>query len=105
VPQNQPEEVKMDNSTKGSGKPAASASEDVADRLKQKASEVVDSAQEKFGEAYDEVSARAVEAGDAVREYAHQAGGMLDESLKTRPIQTLIGAVAVGFVLGAIWKS
>ena len=95
----------MDNSTKASGKATASESENAAERLKQKASEAVDSAQEKFGEAYDEVSARAVKAGDAVRDRANQAVDTLDESLKTHPMSTLAGAVAVGFLLGAIWKS
>jgi ElaB/YqjD/DUF883 family membrane-anchored ribosome-binding protein len=39
-----------------------------------------------------------------VRDYANQAADKLDESLKERPMTTLIGAVAVGFLLGAIWK-
>jgi len=94
----------MDKPTKASGKSAAAGSEDQAGRLKQKAGEVVDAAQEKFGEAYDDVSTRAVEAGDAMRDYANEAANMLDESLKVRPLTTLAGAVAVGFLLGAIWK-
>lgn len=92
----------MNDSTKGSAKPASSASDDATERLKQKASEVVDSAQEKIGEAYDEVSARAVEARDAVRDYVSNAADILDESLKIRPNTTLAGAVALGFVLGLI---
>lgn len=94
----------MDNSTKAYGKEAASAAEDTAERLKHKASEVADRAQEKLGEAYDEVSARAGEARDAVRDYANQAADKLDDSLKNRPMTTLVGAVAIGFLLGAIWK-
>ncbi len=64
----------------------------------------MDAAQEKLGEAYDDVSARAVEVGDAMRDYANEAADMLDELLKIRPLTTLAGAVAVGFLLGAIWK-
>jgi len=52
----------------------------------------------------DEVSVRAREARDAVRDYANQAADKLDESIQQRPMSTLIGAVAVGFVLGALWK-
>jgi ElaB/YqjD/DUF883 family membrane-anchored ribosome-binding protein len=94
----------MDNATKASGKSAAARSEDQAGRLKQKAGEVVDAAQDKLEEAYDDVSTRAVEAGDAMRDYANEAANMLDESLKVRPLTTLTGAVAVGFLLGAIWR-
>lgn len=90
----------MENPTKASAKSA-----DQAERLKQKAGEVVDAAQEKLGEAYDDVSTRAVEVSDAVRDYANQAADKLDESLKARPLSTLAGAVAVGFLLGAIWKA
>jgi ElaB/YqjD/DUF883 family membrane-anchored ribosome-binding protein len=96
---NQPDEDEMDNATKASGK-----SEAQAERLKQKAGEVVDAAQEKLEEAYDDISTRAVEAGDAMRDYANEATNMLDQSLKVRPLSTLAGAVAVGFLLGAIWR-
>ena len=99
-----PLEDQMDNATKASSKSAAPGSEDQAGRLKQKAGEVVDAAQEKLGEAYDDVSTRAAEAGDAMRGYASEAADMLDESLKIRPLTTLAGAVAVGFLLGAIWR-
>ncbi len=65
---------------------------------------MADTAKEKIGEAVDEVQTRAKEAGDMVRDYANQAADKLDESLKTRPMTTLVGAMAVGFVLGALWK-
>jgi ElaB/YqjD/DUF883 family membrane-anchored ribosome-binding protein len=94
----------MDNTTKSYGNEAMSAAENAANRLKNKASEVADKAQEKMDEAIDEVSVRAKEARDAVRDYANQAADKLDESIQTRPMTTLIGAVAVGFVLGALWK-
>lgn len=64
----------------------------------------MDASQEKFGETYDDVSTRAAEVSDAMRDYANQAADMLDESLKVRPLSTLAGAVAVGFLLGAIWR-
>lgn len=94
----------VDNTTKSYGNEALSAAENAANRLKNKASEVADRAQEKVNEAVDEVSARTKEARDAVRDYANLAADKLDESIQTRPMSTLIGAVAVGFVLGALWK-
>jgi ElaB/YqjD/DUF883 family membrane-anchored ribosome-binding protein len=97
-------EDEMDNSTKAYGSEALAAAENAANRLKNKASEVADRASEKMDEAMDEVSVRAREARDAVRDYANQAADKLDESIQTRPMSTLIGAVAVGFVLGALWK-
>jgi ElaB/YqjD/DUF883 family membrane-anchored ribosome-binding protein len=97
-------EDEMDNTTKSYGNEAMSAAENAANRLKNKASDVADKAQEKMDEAIDEVSVRAKEARDAVRDYANQAADKLDESIQTRPMTTLIGAVAVGFVLGALWK-
>jgi ElaB/YqjD/DUF883 family membrane-anchored ribosome-binding protein len=47
---------------------------------------------------------RAREAGDAVRDYANQAADVLDDSIQNRPMTTLLGAIAFGFVLGALWK-
>ena len=94
----------MDNSTRSYSQNAASAAEDAATRLKTKAADMADRAQEKIEDAVDEVQARAKEARDTAREYANKAADKLDESLQTRPMTTLIGAVAVGFVLGALWK-
>jgi ElaB/YqjD/DUF883 family membrane-anchored ribosome-binding protein len=94
----------MDNSTRTYAQNTATAAEDAAARLKNKASDIADTAKERIGEAVDEVQTRAKEAGDMVRDYANQAADKLDESLKTRPMTTLVGAMAVGFVLGALWK-
>lgn len=94
----------MDNQMKAQTNEAMSAAEHAANRLKNKATEVADRASEKMDQAMDEVSVRAREARDAVRDYANQAADKLDESIQTRPMSTLIGAVAVGFILGALWK-
>ena len=48
---------------------------------------------------------KAEEAGASVREVAHNFGNALDDSLSKQPMTTLALAVAVGFILGAIWKA
>jgi ElaB/YqjD/DUF883 family membrane-anchored ribosome-binding protein len=66
---------------------------------------LVDRAAKRAGDAYDEVATRAQEAGDAARVYADRAVNTLDDVSKDQPMKTLLGTVAVGFVLGALWKS
>jgi len=94
----------MDNSTRTYAQNTSATAEEAAARLKNKATEMAETAKEKIGDAVDEVQTRAKEAGDMVLDYANQAADKLDESLKTRPMTTLVGAMAVGFVLGALWK-
>jgi len=83
---------------------AKDAAKDTASRLSDKAGDVMDRASEKAEEAYDEVAMRAREARDAVRDYGNQAADMLDDSIQNRPMTTIVGAIAFGFVLGALWK-
>ena len=83
---------------------AKEAAKDTANRLADKASDMIDRASERAGEAYDEMAVRAREGADAVRDYANRAADALDDSLQNRPMTTLLGAIAFGFVLGALWK-
>ena len=83
---------------------AKDAAKDTANRLADKASDVLDRASDRAQEAYDDMSDRAREATDAAREYANRAADALDDSIQNRPMTTLLGAVAFGFVLGALWK-
>ena len=46
---------------------------------------------------------RRMEAVEGVREVRDNIAHAIDKSLKTRPYTTLALAVAVGFLLGAIW--
>ena len=62
----------------------------VADRVEGYASSAADQAQE---------------AGQRVGEVAGNVKGAVDKSLKEQPMATLVVAAAVGFVLGALWKS
>jgi ElaB/YqjD/DUF883 family membrane-anchored ribosome-binding protein len=45
------------------------------------------------------------EAGERVQEVAGNIKGAFDKSVKDQPMATLAAAAAVGFVLGALWKS
>ena len=47
----------------------------------------------------------AYDAANAVREVTDNFGHALDDSLERQPITTIAMAVAVGFVLGALWKT
>ena len=69
-----------------------------------KASKMANRAEEKFERAADKASARVNEAGNAVREYGNQAVDKLEESVHDRPMATIAGAVALGFVLGVLLK-
>jgi|EndMetStandDraft_8_1072994.scaffolds.fasta_scaffold75721_2 ElaB/YqjD/DUF883 family membrane-anchored ribosome-binding protein len=48
---------------------------------------------------------RGREASRSVRDVADNFGTALDRSLERQPMTTLAMAVAVGFVLGALWKA
>lgn len=52
-----------------------------------------------------QVENAAHEAADAVREVTDNFGNALDNSLERQPMTTIAMAVAVGFVLGALWKT
>jgi ElaB/YqjD/DUF883 family membrane-anchored ribosome-binding protein len=45
------------------------------------------------------------EAGERIQEVAGNVKGAVDKSIKDQPMATLAAAAAVGFVLGALWKS
>jgi ElaB/YqjD/DUF883 family membrane-anchored ribosome-binding protein len=52
-----------------------------------------------------ELAERGREASRSVRDVADNFGSALDRSLERQPMTTLAMAVAVGFVLGALWKA
>ena len=68
------------------------------EELKGKAKQTFDTATDRMQEV----------AGDAKQQIQDAAGnvkGAVDQSLKDQPLTTLLMAAAVGFVIGAIWKS
>jgi ElaB/YqjD/DUF883 family membrane-anchored ribosome-binding protein len=84
--------------------------------LKQKATDqferLADKATDQFGRAADSVENVAGKiaeqgrvAGEQVQEVAGNIKGAVDKSVKDQPMATLAVAAALGFVLGALWKS
>jgi ElaB/YqjD/DUF883 family membrane-anchored ribosome-binding protein len=78
--------------------------------LSDKASEIKDKATGQFKKIADRVEGLASDAVDQLRdtgagEVAGNLKGAVDRSVKDQPMATLAMAAAVGFVLGALWKS
>lgn len=89
----------------------SSASSTAAD-LSQKASEYAAKAGEQVSSMVEgaESTARAVadqarEGGERVQEVAGNMKTAIDKSVRDQPMATLAVAAAVGFVMGALWKS
>lgn len=63
----------------------------------------------KAKQTFDDASDRAQEiAGQARQQVGEVAGNVksaIDKSVKEQPVTTLLMAAAVGFVIGALWKS
>jgi ElaB/YqjD/DUF883 family membrane-anchored ribosome-binding protein len=60
------------------------------------------------GRARQTIDAASEAAGDAKQQVEEMAGnvkGAIDRSVKEQPLTTLLVAAAVGFVVGALWKS
>jgi ElaB/YqjD/DUF883 family membrane-anchored ribosome-binding protein len=64
------------------------------DDIKGRARQTIDAASEAAGEARDQVE-----------EMAGNVKGAINRSVKEQPVTTLLVAAAVGFVVGALWKS
>jgi len=78
--------------------------------LSDKASEIKDMASDEIKKVADQAEGMASEALDKLRdtgagEVAGNLKGAVDKSVKDQPMATLAVAAAVGFVLGALWKS
>jgi ElaB/YqjD/DUF883 family membrane-anchored ribosome-binding protein len=74
--------------------------------------DLVDKGAEQFKKVADRVEGLASGAAGQMREVSDRTGevagnfkGALDKSVKDQPMATLALAAAVGFVLGALWKS
>jgi ElaB/YqjD/DUF883 family membrane-anchored ribosome-binding protein len=93
-------------------KRAQAAASDMAGQVADKASEYASKAGEKLDQAYESADAtvRSVaeqgrEAGERVQEVAGNMKSAVDKSIKDQPMATLAVVGALGFVLGALWKS
>jgi ElaB/YqjD/DUF883 family membrane-anchored ribosome-binding protein len=79
-------------------------SENATDQLKKVADRVEDLAGTASRQARH-VADQAGEATERVGEVAGNIKGAVDKSLRDQPMATLAIAAALGFVLGALWKS
>ena len=73
--------------------------------LKDKATDAFSSAADRAEKAATKVADQGREVGENFQEVAGNVKGAIDRSVKDQPMATLAMAAAVGFVLGAIWKS
>ena len=95
-----------------SGKRAASGASDVAEQVADKAAEYAGKAGQQFDRAVEgadaamrSVASQGREAGERVQEVAGNFKSAVDKSVKDQPMATLAVVGAIGFVLGALWKS
>ncbi len=96
----------------GNGKLAQAAASDMAEQVADKAAEYAGKAGEQFDRAIEGADAtiRSVadqgrEAGERVQEVAGNFKSAVNKSVKDQPMATLAVVGALGFVLGALWKS
>jgi ElaB/YqjD/DUF883 family membrane-anchored ribosome-binding protein len=73
------------------------ASEDQTSKFVRNASARVESAKEKLG-------TTTTEARDAIGEVRDTFRDAIDQAIEERPYATLLMALGLGFVLGAIWR-
>jgi ElaB/YqjD/DUF883 family membrane-anchored ribosome-binding protein len=72
---------------------------------KDQAAEMTDKVAAQVESTVADLAERGREASRSVRDVADNFGTALDSSLERQPMTTLAMAVAVGFVLGALWKA
>jgi ElaB/YqjD/DUF883 family membrane-anchored ribosome-binding protein len=75
--------------------------ERMADKATDQFSRVADQAET----VANRVAEQGREASEKVQAVAENFKGAVDKSVKDQPMATLVMAAAVGFVLGALWKS
>ena len=100
----------MAQSTQHGGRERTAA--DLKEKATDQFEKMADKATDQFNRVADQVEGVAGrfaeqgrEAGEKVQEVAGNFKGAVDKSVKDQPMATLAMAAAVGFVLGALWKS
>jgi len=78
---------------------------DKASELAAKASDQFENVMHSAEEAARGMAEHGREAGERVQQVAGNVKTAVDKSLKDQPMTTLAVAAALGFVLGALWKS
>jgi ElaB/YqjD/DUF883 family membrane-anchored ribosome-binding protein len=101
----------MAQSTQHGGR-TGSQSADFKEKATDQFEKIADKATDQFNRFADQaenvasrVAEQGREAGEKVQEVAGNFKGAVDKSVKDQPMATLAMAAAVGFVLGALWKS
>jgi ElaB/YqjD/DUF883 family membrane-anchored ribosome-binding protein len=91
---------------------ATSHSNETARQASDRASNLADSANQQIDRALDRAENVARQVADQGREATERVGEVagnikiaVDKSVKDQPMATLAVAAAVGFVMGALWKS
>lgn len=78
---------------------------DKASDMASKASEQLDRAMESGQEMARDVAERSREGAERMQEVAGNLKSAVDKSVREQPMATLAVAAAMGFLLGALWKS
>ena len=78
---------------------------DTMSDLKDKAGDQIKRAADTAEGVATRVADQGRQAAEGVQDVAGNMKGALDKSIKNQPMATLAVAAAVGFVLGAIWKT
>lgn len=91
------------NPQQGAGKP--NPQQGAAGSAERKAADMTDRVAEQVESTVADIAQRGRDASRSVREVSDNFGSALDRSLERQPMTTLAMAVAVGFVLGALWKA
>jgi ElaB/YqjD/DUF883 family membrane-anchored ribosome-binding protein len=80
-------------------------SSESARTISDKSGETIDKMADRVESAVTSMAERGREVGDNVQQVAGNLKSAVDVSLKEQPMATLAVAAAIGFVLGALWKS
>jgi ElaB/YqjD/DUF883 family membrane-anchored ribosome-binding protein len=93
-------------------RPETNAGSDLKEKASDQFEKMADKATDQFNraaETVEDVATRVAEqgraAGQQVNEVAGNIKGAVDKSVKEQPMATLAVVAALGFVLGALWKS
>ncbi len=91
---------------------AGSTAHDIKEKASERFERMADKATDQFRSVADQAEHAATriaeqgrDAGERVQEVAGNFKGAVDRSVRDQPMATLAVAAAVGFVLGALWKS
>ena len=98
--------------TRGSSPYSGSTAHDIKEKATGQFERLADKATDQFKSVADtaedvatKVAEHGREAGERMQEVAGNFKGAVDRSVKDQPMATLAMVAALGFVLGALWKS